>query len=514
MSIKFPATRKEVENRAKADVKSQLTTSNPWLKNSFLGALITGYSGRVYEFYLQLKNALLEMFPDTASGAYLERWGSYVSINRSAATVASGDAVFTGTVGTLITLGTTIASSDGITYTTTADATITTNTTTVTSLSRTGSTATANTSAYHNLATGMTVTMAGAVETAYNGDFTITVTDLDTFTYTVTGSPSTPATGTITATVESINVNVASTTYGSTTNQDSGSQLTLSTPISGIDTTVYIPFSELGNGTDVETDVDYRARVLDRYQNPIALFNVAAIKSQARQRAGVTRVWVSEAGSTTDPMAVTSVTRASSVVTVTTTANHNLESGQYVTLAGANQIDYNVRSKVIVISDTVFAFATTATPTTPATGTITASGSVPNGQVKVYFTRDDDTNNIPTASEVNIVDAAVQEIRPAHVAAGDVIVNGPVAVAANFTFTSLSPNTASMKTAITNNLTSLFREDVDVGVAVQSYAYIAAIWQTVDDTGALVTDFTLSTPTTDIAITEGQIATLGTVTFS
>ena len=513
MSINFPSTRKEVENRAKADVKSQLTTSNPWLKNSFLGALITGYAGRIYESYLQLKNALLEMFPDTASGAYLERWGSYVSINRSAATAASGDAVFTGTLGTLIPLNTTITSSDGVTYKTTSAATVTTNTTTVSSLSRSGTTATANTSAAHNLATGMTVTIAGADQTDYNGAYTITVVDADTFTYTVANSPSTPATGTITATVNSINTNVQSTTYGALTNQDSGAQLTLSTPIAGIDSTVYVPYGAIGNGTDRETDDAYRLRVLDRYQNPISLFNVSAIKSQVTQRAGVTRVWVYEAGTATDPISVSSITRSGSLVTVTTASNHNLEDGQYATIAGADQTDYNIKAKVLLISDTVFAYVTTGTPATPATGTITASASIPNGQVKVYFTRDDDTNNIPTASEVNLADISVQAIRPAHVASGDVIVRAPTPISQAFTFTALSPNTAAMQTAIRANLDAFFRGQVDVGVAVLSYAYNSVIWQTVDETGALVVNFTLSAPTSTIAITEGQIATLGTITF-
>lgn len=50
------------------------------------------------------------------------------------------------------------------------------------------------------------ISIAGAVETAYNGDFTITVVDENTFTITVTGSPSSPATGTITAQKKAIRI--------------------------------------------------------------------------------------------------------------------------------------------------------------------------------------------------------------------------------------------------------------------------------------------------------------------
>lgn len=513
MPINFPATRKEVDNRAKADVKSQLTTSNPWLKNSFLGALITGYSGRVYEFYLQLKNALLEMFPDTATGSYIDRWGSYVGITRKASTQAMGDIVFTGTVGSVIPVGTTITSTEGLTYITQDSGTIAVNTVTISSLTRSGTTATANTTSNHNYATGMTITISGADQAAYNDDFEITVVDADTFTFEVSGSPTTPATGTISATVDSINVEVLSTSYGLTTNQVSGTQLTLTSPISGVDSTCYVPYVEIDSGTDDESDEEYRSRVLYRYQNPVTLFNVAAITSKVLETPGVTRVWVSEAGTETNPITLSSLTRSGNVLTGVTSADHNLEDGQYVTIAGADQSDYNGKFKVCVVDDTTFIIATQSSAATTATGTITAAPSIPSGQVKVYFVRDNDTNPIPTATEVNTVTNNLLTIKPAHMSSGDVLVNAPTAIATDFTFTGLTPNTSYMRAAITNSLTALFSESVDVSTDVQEAAYLAAIWQTVDETGALVRSFTLSTPTSEITINEGELATLGTITF-
>jgi hypothetical protein len=65
----------------------------------------------------------------------------------------------------------------------------------VTSITRLGSTATATTSVPHGFTTGMTVSMAGASQSAYNGNKTITVTGPNTFTYTVSGTPSSPAGG-------------------------------------------------------------------------------------------------------------------------------------------------------------------------------------------------------------------------------------------------------------------------------------------------------------------------------
>ena len=61
-----------------------------------------------------------------------------------------------------------------------------------------GSNLFAGTPAAHGLLTGDIARIAGAVQTPYNGDFTITYISNTTFSYAVGGSPATPATGTIT----------------------------------------------------------------------------------------------------------------------------------------------------------------------------------------------------------------------------------------------------------------------------------------------------------------------------
>jgi len=65
------------------------------------------------------------------------------------------------------------------------------------SITRSGTTATVTTEEPHQYLTNDKVTISGANESDYNGDFIITVTTDTTFTYAVSGSPSTPATGTI-----------------------------------------------------------------------------------------------------------------------------------------------------------------------------------------------------------------------------------------------------------------------------------------------------------------------------
>jgi hypothetical protein len=69
----------------------------------------------------------------------------------------------------------------------------------VTSITRASTTATVTTTTSHGLITGDSVVISGALQSDYNGTYTITVTAATTFTYTVANSPTTPATGVISA---------------------------------------------------------------------------------------------------------------------------------------------------------------------------------------------------------------------------------------------------------------------------------------------------------------------------
>lgn len=70
---------------------------------------------------------------------------------------------------------------------------------------------------------------------------------------------------------------------------------------------------------------------------------------------------------------VSSITRSANVATVTTTSNHNLSSFVEVTISGANESDYNGTFSISVQSETTFTFTVDNSPTTPATGSISAA---------------------------------------------------------------------------------------------------------------------------------------------
>lgn len=380
MTIETP-TRKELEQSTKTDVQQELPESNPFLRNSFLGAIVKAWALRIFDFYLQLQELLKQAFWDTATGIFLEKWAAIFFITRNAATQSTGFIVATGTDTSVIPISTVLSDSTGQEYETQAAATITAQSISVT-LARSGSTVTATAVSAHNLASGVSPTIAGANETDYNGTFVITVNGDDTFTYQITTTPATPATGTITAAFTTAHVEVKSSSFGVATNQDNGAELTLNNPISGVDNTATVDFNELLGGTDQESDVDLRDRFLGRVQNPIALFNVAAIENQAKLVTGVTRVFVREvtpaAGQVT-----TYFTRDNEINIIPTVADVTNVKNKLLEIKPGHTDD----ADVIVTAPTAKTINFTFTGLTPNT---TDMQTAINSNLVVYFREDTD----------------------------------------------------------------------------------------------------------------------------
>jgi hypothetical protein len=82
-----------------------------------------------------------------------------------------------------------------------------------------------------------------------------------------------------------------------------------------------------------------------------------------------------------------SITRTTTTATATTgaynetgtlvAAAHGLSTGQYVTVAGADQTDYNLTAQITVTGATTFTYTVANSPTTPATGTLVYGGPSP-----------------------------------------------------------------------------------------------------------------------------------------
>lgn len=514
MSTHTPDSAEAVESRIKADVQRSAEDSNPYLLVHWLRSLIAGISRRIFDFYGDLKRTELDLMPDTSTGDSSDRWGKMLVGSKNAAEGASGKAIATGTAASIIPANTVLTAGSNE-YKTVSEAQITAATIAITSITRTGTTATATTTTAHNLSSFVDVSITGATQTEYNYSGKVTVLSATTFSYEVDGTPATPATGTIQAAYTTATIDVESVTFGGSVNLNGDSQLKLSQTINGVDDTLYAGNGGVTGGVSEEDGDAYKSRYLEKLQNPVANFNAAKIKEQAKKVSGVTRVFVEEAGAEVGEADVQSITRNGNVATVTTNSDHGYTSGVAVTISGATQQEYNVtKQRIIVESPTIFHYVVIGTPTTPATGTITTSIIIPLGMTRTFFMRDNDENPIPSSSAVATVKAKVDEIRPANTASYDNEVLSPTGLSTDFVFTELVPNTATMRQAIKNDLEQFFDEQVSVGKDVDSKAYEAAIKNTVDlETGDTVTSFTLSEPTTDLTAQSGHIRVLGNVTI-
>lgn len=516
MAQRLPASSEQVESNIKTDVQRNAPDSNPYLKVHWLRSLIAGISYRIFDFYRDLTRSEQRLLPDTADEDTALRWGSIYIGPSNAATGASGSLVATGTAGGAIPVGTVLVGG-GIELTATVGATISAQSISVTSITRSGTVATATTASDHKLTSFVPVTISGAAEVEYNVvGAEITVTGPNTFTYEVAGAPASPASGTILAAHVSAVVQVDTTELGASSNLSADTPAKLQSPIVNVDDTMYVAYSGITGGTDAEELPAYIARYLERIRNPVAHFNEADIVGQAKTVAGVTRVFVSPAGTQTGSVNVTSLTRSGQVVTAVCDAPHGAESGAISTIAGANEPEYNVAdARILVEDDVTFHYLVLGSPSSPATGTITASTNIPAGQVVTHFTRDNDDSPIPDVDEVQTVADAVNAIRPANMYEGDNFVLAPTAVPVDYLFSALSPNTPTMRAAVAANLQQFHDERAAVSVSVSEDEYRAAIQQTVDpDTGDRVETFTLTAPVGDIPIVFGELATRGDVTFA
>jgi hypothetical protein len=222
----------------------------------------------------------------------------------------------------------------------------------VTSITRAVNTATVTTTTNHGYTTGDKVNIRGAVQTDYNGDYTITVTGLDTFTYTVANSPATPATGTIIANKGPlVYATYSDRVRGSCTyaKDDNTEGVIMASSTSAW---AYIP----GTGS---TEIDYPAGqdVDDTDKCDLIQFMGYVYLFRGRKLA--------------DSISVTSITQAAGTATLTAAANHNLATGDYVDVRGATQNDYNGIVAVTVTGATTFTYTVDGGTVSPATGTIT-----------------------------------------------------------------------------------------------------------------------------------------------
>jgi len=434
MAIRFPESRDEINAKLQADVKSELPNSNPQLQRSWLSAVLAGFAGAFFDIYFQLRQIILASFDDTTFGTFLERKAAVYAITRNPATISQGIILFTGTVSSNIPIGTQLTSSDSNVYLTQETVSIVALSLSVSLLTFASQIATATTVNAHGLASGVSMTISGATPSSLNETAIITVLSETQFQYNTAEVGTGTATGTIFASLDGVNVTLESEDPGADKNLDGSTQLTLSTPIAGVDNIAFVTFGGVGGGADEEDDESLRSRLIFRKQNPVSFFNEAFIITTLGELSFVERVFVQSI--------------------------------------------------------------------TPSVG-----------QVTIFLLKED--NALPNSSELQIASDTMLLVLPAHVSINSIFINAPTPINVNFNFSSITPDTTSMRTAITNQLTEFFKTGTIVGQDLTENEYKSVIQTTIDpENGEPLQSFTLTSPVGDIVVTSSQIALLGTVIYA
>lgn len=452
MAVQTP-NEQQIIRQLQANVRSELPELDPTTeKANFITGLVIAFAKSVHHFYLALADfANRQVHPQTATGPVLFRgwWTALTGLQRTPITAATGYIIATGTDGAIVPLGARF-SSNSQSYVSTNSATVLTQSINAASLTYLDGLAVFETSVSHGMATGQTVTIAGALDAAYNGSFVITVTATNEFTYEPETAPSVAAGGGVTSTASYARVFVQAENPGQFGNMDGG-QVLFETAIDEIESAALVAFSGISGGTDLESAEDFRERLLDALGSTLGMFTGEELRDEIKNIPGITRVWVRKA------------------------------------------------------------------QLSPATGW------PEEGQTKVLFMRDNDANPIPSAQEVaDVKNHIINKLMPTHMVESNLIVTGPTPYVIDVNFDAISPDTASMRLAITAQLKQFFGEAIALGADVPQSPHSdflllnlqCAIKESVDlESGQRLQSFTLASPVGDVPLGPDDIPQLGQVIF-
>lgn len=437
-------------NQGRAELRRKKPDVDPTIFGSFPRSMIDSAAAMAYDTQLIIRDLSVQLFPQTAEGEYLERWGAYEALPRNATTGAFGFISLQGTVGTIIPSGTRFTS-QGLQYESQSVSTIQNVNQLIDTLTYSSGTVTATTVVDHSLASGLDVTISGADQPEYNGTFSITVVARNQFTYDILSPPvATPATGIISLTSTYASISVACLTPGQDTNLDGAALLSIVTAIPNAGLVAYAQFDGLSGGTETETDDPYRNRVILSRSIREGVFTADQVELAALSVPGNTRAFVKRPELTVaDPNPTPASTPAPGQV--------------FIYILRDN--DANILPTQTILNTTKDAI-------------------ISNGRL------------------------------PSHTAKVDVLVFAPIPIYVDFIFASLDPDTPTMRNAVFNNLKAFFEDTVDFEKPVLQASYLGTIQNTQDlATGEFINSFSLLAPVGDIIIGAGEIAILGTVTF-
>lgn len=280
----------ETKDRMWSDAIKTQGNVDSTIRSSAIKMIIESLAAPITERYSEYQLLRQALLLSDSSGTFLNEYGRIYRVTRNIATEAKGTVVAPGVNGAEIPESTSLTSPSGQIYTTDS----TQNVSQISFLANVSLSGLIATFEYanHGLATGLTITVSGAINPVINGNYQITVTNANEFEVTISQFIGNGSFGTANVNTFAAIIPVTSVSAASAANQPNGSSFTYSdgTP-TGMDSNVYVDFNGITGGSDEEDDDSYKSRIFYRIQNPIADSSSSAYVNKLLSIAGITRAW-------------------------------------------------------------------------------------------------------------------------------------------------------------------------------------------------------------------------------
>ena len=263
-----------------------LPGTDPTIKASIINASIVSNAAGMVSCQEGIKDAVNQSFPQTADEEFLELHGDINKIVRFPAQEAIGQGSAPGVLGTPVPINSPITFNGNSYINTTAS--VVQGYSAGLSLSFSSGLVTAVTDINHTLSTGLEVVISDAVQTDYNGTFTIIVLSDNSFTYELTAGVLNVDTGNYSS--EYALLQIESVATGLNKNAGNGSLMTIN--VTGLTGFVSVGYGGLVGGRDLEDFEAYRVRVMDSNSLTPGIATPPTEVLSAKSITGNTRVFI------------------------------------------------------------------------------------------------------------------------------------------------------------------------------------------------------------------------------
>lgn len=256
-------------------------------------------------------------------------------------------------------------------------------------------------------------------------------------------------------------IQIESVENGAINNETDGSILTLAESIQNINDNTYVYIFGITGGRDAQI-------VKNSNIDNVGFFDNKDITTIVKKINGVTRVFVLGPDNYLTKYNPNSISFLENVAIVEKT-NHGSESNSRIIVEGSLYPQFNGEFDILKINENKFLYWMSNIPQeAPDSNTVKIQGQlVPCGSVKVFFVKDNQSDILPSLSEIADAKEAIYSEAPINISKQNIIVKAPILKTVNIKASYISPNTEAMKQAMGDALKKFFiSENIMLGSTV------------------------------------------------